>query len=456
VSGLTDSVNSLSPSIQVQGPIARSRTSTGGKPFSGILSLPDAIERALEYNLSAVGLAHAVRQARGLQTIARSALLPNVVGYLSETGQQVSLAALGLTPETLGPVSLPEIVGPFNVVDLRARLSQTVVGRTAMNNYRSTQETVRAGEFTARDSRDVIVLAVGGAYLQAIAARARWQSARAQIDTATALHRRALQQHDAGLATPLDVNRAQVQVFAHQQRLSALQADYAKQKIDLARMTGLPPTDRYDLAEDVPFSAAPTLSLEEALTQAADRRLDLKSAEAQVRAAEHALAAARAASLPAVVVSADYGAVHASAAQTRVTFSVAATVRVPLWEGGRTKGEIERANAVLGQRRAELEDVKAQIEGDVRKAYLDLEATSSQMEVTRANARVSTENLGLTRQLFDAGLSDKVAVVQSQQLVAAAELDAINGVFAHNLAKLDLARALGRAGEDIAQFLKLP
>src|SRR5205823_11021996 len=132
----------------------------------GILSLPDAIERALEYNLSAVGLAHAVRQARGLQTIARSALLPNVVGYLSETGQQVSLAALGLTADTLGPVSLPEIVGPFNVVDLRARLSQTVVGRTAMNNYRSTQETVRAGEFTARDSRDVIVLAVGGAYLQ--------------------------------------------------------------------------------------------------------------------------------------------------------------------------------------------------------------------------------------------------------------------------------------------------
>src|SRR5207253_10087551 len=100
----------------------------------------------------------------------------------------------------------------------------------------------------ASASREAIVLAVGRAYLRAVAARARAGAARAQIETATLLHQRTAQRQGAGLATPLDVNRAQVQLLAEQQRRAAFEAAFAKQKIDLARIIGLPPTDQYDLA----------------------------------------------------------------------------------------------------------------------------------------------------------------------------------------------------------------
>jgi outer membrane protein TolC len=441
-----------------QGPtILGSTPATGATPLSGPLSLRDAIERGLEYNLSGVGLAHALRLAQGQQVVARSALRPSIVGDVRSTEQKVNLAANGVQFDIPVPgFSLPDTVGPYNVFDLRARLTQSVLNLTALNNYRAARESVRASELTARDARDAVVLAVGGAYLQAVAARARLQTARAQIETATTLHRRADQQRSAGLATPVDVNRAQVQLLTQQQRLVSMQADFAKQKINLARMIGLRPTDQYDLADDVAFSPGPVLPVEDALKQAAERRSDLKAAEAQVAAAERALAAAQAERLPSVVVAADYGTNRTGGTPLRQTFSFLAAVRIPIWEGGRVDGQIQQAQAVLDQRRAEIEDLKSAIEGDVRKAYVDLQAAASQLDVAQTNLRVSNEILGLTRQRFDAGVGDNVSVVQSQELVAAAELDRVNSVFAHNLAKLDLARAMGRAAADLTQFLNLP
>jgi len=129
---------------------------------------------------------------------------------------------------------------------------------------------------------------------------------------------------------------------------------------------------------------------------------------------------------------------------------------VPIWEGGRTAGVIEQASAVLMQRQTELDDIKAQVEAEVRLAYADITAAAAQIAAADANVGVSRDNLVLTRQRFDAGIADNLAVVQSQEALAGAEYDYINSVFAHNLAKLALARTVGRASEDIGRYLVLP
>jgi outer membrane protein TolC len=247
-----------------------------------------------------------------------------------------------------------------------------------------------------------------------------------------------------------------VQVLVQQQRLLSVQNELAKQKINLARMIGLPPTDQYDLSDDVPFSAAPALSLDDALGQALATRADLKAAEAQVQAAARALTAARAERLPSVSVNADYGAIGSTPAQARSTFAVVGTVRVPIWEGGRAAGHIETAEAAVAQRRAEADDLENQIEGDVRKAYLDVQAAASQLDVADKNRDVTRENLDLTRQRFEAGVTDNLEVVQAQEALAGAELDRIDSLFAHNVAKLSLARATGHAADRVADLLKLP
>ena len=193
-----------------------------------------------------------------------------------------------------------------------------------------------------------MVLAVGGAYLQVIAARARVESAKAQLETANALYQQTAQQRSVGLLAQIDVNKSQVQVLTQQQRLASLQNDLAKQKINLARLTGLPPNDHYELTDDVPFAEAPVVGRGRCrrcrrLTQ----RPDIKAADAQIRAAERALSAARAERLPSLSVNADYGVIGTNPAQSHGTFSVAGTLQRP-----HLAGRPHRRRYRAGERRA--------------------------------------------------------------------------------------------------------
>jgi outer membrane protein TolC len=452
--GTTSSVNALNTNVSVTGPYTGSRA--GGPPFSGKLSLREAVQRALEYNLGGVGLAAAIRQAHGQARVARSALLPNLNGALKEAVQQTNLQAQGLRINLpIRGFTFPTIVGPFNYFDLRATLTQSVADMTALNNYRAARETVRADEQTAQDARDLIVLAVGGAYLQTVAAKARVESARAQLETSTALYQQTQQRRQSGLVAQIDVSRSLVQQQTQQQRLATLENDFAKQKINLARIAGIPPNEHYELIDEIPFSPAPTASVDEALVKALASRADLKAAEAQVRAAEKSRSASRAERLPSLALSADYGAIGINPAQSHGTFTVVGTLRFPIWQGGKAEGDIEQSEAALMQRRAELEDTRGRIESDVRSAFLDLQAAASQVELSRANQQLARETLGLTKQKYDAGISDSVEVVQAQESVATSDLDYITSLFAHNLAKLSLARALGHAAENLSDYLKL-
>ncbi len=453
VSGTTASVNTLNPTVQISGPYSGSTRSTTAMPFSGKLSLREALERGLAYNLGSVGLRQAVRQNRAQVTVARSALLPNVSSNVSETIEQVDLAALGLRITVPG-FHIPTVVGPFNYMNLQVSLNQTVANLTSLNNYRSAQATARASQYSLQDARDLVTLAVGGAYLQVLAAQARLDAAQAELDTANAVFHQSTEQHSEGVLGQLNVDQSQLRTLSQQQQIITLRNDLDKQKINLARLTGLPPKAGYQLSDAFAFSSAPVQSVDDAIIQAERQRADLKAAEAQVEAAARALSAARAERLPSLAVSGDYQVIGTNPSESHGAFSAVGTLSIPVWQGGRTAGDIAQAEAVLDQRRAELEDTRGQIESEVRQVYLDLMAAAGQVEVARTNLRVAGEALEMSRARMEAGVINTVEVVQAQQSVASAQLDLIDSIFAHNLAKLSLARALGNAAERIPNLLK--
>jgi outer membrane protein TolC len=122
VPGTTTSVNTINPTLQVSGPYAGGTSSTARLPFSGKLSLREAVDRGLEYNLGAIGIAQAVRQARGQQRAVRSALLPNLNGGLRVVDERLDLKAQGLGSIPKLGASLPSVIGPFDYFDLRVTL----------------------------------------------------------------------------------------------------------------------------------------------------------------------------------------------------------------------------------------------------------------------------------------------------------------------------------------------
>jgi outer membrane protein TolC len=172
-----------------------------------------------------------------------------------------------------------------------------------------------------------------------------------------------------------------------------------------------------------------------------------------VRAAERSFAAAKAERYPSLSLSADYGAIGTNPSQSHGTFTVTGSLKFPIWQGGKAEGDIAQAQAALEQRRAELADLKGHIESDIRQALLDVETAAGQIDVAKDNQAVSRQTLELTRQRLEAGITEPVEVVQAQESVATADLDYISSLFAHNLAKLTLARAIGHEEESLKTFL---
>src|SRR5262249_43741182 len=163
---------------------------------SGALGIADAIDRGLDFNLGAEGIAQAIRQAQGQATIARSELLPHIGAIASETRLQINLAVFALQANAFGAVPFPARVAPTNHFDVRARVTQTVLDLTAWRNYQSAKAIVRADEHVMDDARNLVVLAVGASYLEVTAAKERVTAEQAQLDTATALFQQASQQHE--------------------------------------------------------------------------------------------------------------------------------------------------------------------------------------------------------------------------------------------------------------------
>lgn len=451
--GGTNSVNLINSTVSVDGPY-RGSIATGTNTGTVVpITLDYALKQGLQYNLGTVSQAQTIRSAQGQRYEALNALLPNVSGVLREDVQQTNLAALGLRAGTAGP-QFPTIVGPFNYFDLRATLTQTVVDLVRLRNLRAGTENVKSAQLTAKDARDLVVLAIGGSYLQVGTALARLISARAQVQTAQAVYQQAADRNRAGLNARIDANRARVELQTEQQRLRSLQADYDKDRLTLARVIGLPLGQPFVLADELPFTPLQGVTLTDALDRANRQRADLQAANSQVRAAEIVVKAAHAERYPTLGFTVDYGAIGINPSQSHGTFTFNGSLNFPIYQGTRVKGDILQADAALQQRKAELEDVRGRVDYDVRNAFLDLDSAADQVSVAKSNVDLAAETLVQARDRFSAGVADTVEVTQAQETVATANNDYISAVYSHNLAKVTLARSIGEAEQNIRQFLK--
>ena len=420
------------------------------------LSLNEAVQRGLRYNLGGITSEQFARQAQGESISARSLLFPNLSGSLRESLQQIDLASFGFKfaiPASLG-FSIPNIVGPFNYIDLRGAVTQRIADIQAMRSYQSSREARRAADLSVADAREMVVYVVTSAYLQVLAESARVDSAKVQVESSQAIFQQASDRFTAGLSAQIDRTRSQVEFQTQQQRLTAEQAEYAKQKIGFARLIGLSSGQEFTLTDKLPYAPLENLTLDQALSLASQDRSDLKAAEAQLHAAEFARKAAVAERFPTLSVSGDYGVIGVNPASSHGTYSLTGQLAFPIWAGGRAGGDILQADATLKQRRAEYENLRERVEAEVRTAYLDLNAAAEQVRVAQSQRELARDELAQARDRFASGVADTIEVVQAQETVASAEADYIADLNAHNLAKASVARAVGQAEKLMRDLLR--
>jgi outer membrane protein TolC len=419
------------------------------QPGTVSLSISDAIDRGLKYNLALLLAREDTRDARGARWKALADLLPNVTAGTTETREQVNLAAFGFS----GLPGVPQIVGPFSVFDTRAYLSQTILDFNALHKTREESEKTRAAGYSYQNARDIVVLVCANLYLEAVADSSRVDAAGAQVKTAQAVYDRAADLRKAGVVPGIDVLRAQVELQAQQQRLMYFQNEFAKQKLTLARAIGLPIGQQFQLTDTMPYAPMPPLKLGQALDQAYASRADYEAAQAQVKAAEAARKAARGESLPSLHFNSDYGDIGNAPGQSHGTFTVAATLKIPIFQGGRVHGEMLQADAQLEKRKAEMEDLRARIAYEVETALMDLKSSGDRVQVAKGARGLAAEELQQAQDRFSAGVVSSIEVVQAQDALATADENFISSLYTYNVAKASLARALGIAERAYKQFI---
>jgi outer membrane protein TolC len=423
-------------------------------PVPVALTLRDAIDRGLRTNLGLLLSGQASENARGERLRSLSALLPQVTGVVSENVEQIDLKTRGIDFHLPG-FSTPTIVNPFDYTDARAYGSFSVFDYSLRKSDRAAQQGERAAQLSLKDARDLVVQSVCNSYLLVIAGSSRVQALRSQVETDQAIYDRTADQKRAGTAAGIDVLRARVQLEQEQQQLIAQENEVAKDKLALGRVIGLPPGQQFTIVDKEPYSPLDAMSPDQALRTAYGQRADLQSADASVRAAEESVSAARGERYPSLGVTADYGDVGTTLNNSHGTFTFQAFAKFNIFDGGRIGGDIIQAQAALKQRQDELADLRAQIDYQVRAALLDIQSAADQVAVARSNLDLANQTLTQARDRFTSGVTDTIEVVQAQGSVAVANDNLISALYAHNLSKVELARAMGSTEQRIQSFMEV-
>src|ERR1700678_1384244 len=381
-----------------------------GKATDGVLelSLDEAIQRGLRQNLGLILQTSSVKNSSGQRLEELQAPPPPINATASNEVQQINIAAFGLTFPGVNP-----IIGPFQVVDFRAYLTQNLINVSALKNYVASKHNFEGAKLTAEDARDLVVLTVGNAYLLCIADAARIEAVNAELATSKVSLDQAVAAHDAGTSPRLDVLRAQVDYQNEQQSLISTKNNLEKDKLALARTIGLPLDQAIRLTDLVPFKPLDNVDPQTAFLQALKSRKDLAAYAEQVKSASATKTAAWAYQMPVASFAGDYGDIGVTPGHSHGTFSATGQVSVPVLQIAKTKGQEQVADAQYEQAKDKLSDQIQQVNQDVRDSLLDIQSSARLVDSTHSNVELANQALSDAQDRFHSGESENVPVSQA-------------------------------------------
>ena len=368
--------------------------------------------------------------------------------------ENISFKEIGLKlPPIPGLPALPSTSGGFGYQDARVSLAQSLYNAELRNQYRARKSDERASRLSIQDSRDVVVFAVGTAYMQVIASAARVETARAQLASAGELDQQTANRVKNEVSPEIDSIRAQVERQSAEQRLTNATNQLEKDKLTLARIIGLAIDQEFELSD--PLAYHPLIGNHQRdrnrggsafPRRPPKRRSKCASCEVYPSCSESPAPACD-------FGDADYGGGGANIGNFNQVYTIAGNVSVPIYTGGRIHADIEQAQADLARREAEYEDLKGRVAYDVRVAWLDLSASDSSVKVAQRNKSLAEQALVQSQDRYTNGVTNYLEVVQAQEAVTVASENYIQSLFSYNVAMISFARAIGGAETKLPELL---
>jgi len=420
------------------------------------LSMTRAVELALspEGNANIQLAGEAVKQAESRAAQARAALLPGLDAAVSEENLTRNLAAMGIKVEIpfLPGFTFPTFVGPFNVFDARVSGTQSVFDFSSIRRFQASKAGVTAARTDAESTDEQVAGQVARSYLAALRADANVEAVKSNVTLAEAVLKQAENLKSAGTGTGIEVTRARVELSDQQQRLLVAMNDRRRAHLQLLRVMGLRLDTALDLTDRLQYVPVDALTLEQAQARALDSRPDLKAQQEREQSARLSNDATKMERLPSLAAFANYGTIGAIGTgndHILPTRTYGFSLKVPVFDGGRRDA---RRAETLSQYRAEkirTNDLKEQVELDVRLALDSLHSAEDQVKVAQEGLQLAESELTQARRRYDAGVAVGLEVTDAQTRLERSRDNRIAALFNYNLARIDLAQAMGAVRREI-------
>jgi outer membrane protein len=415
------------------------------------LSLKRAVDVAISPEGSAsIQLAdEALKQAQARALEQRAALLPNVDASFTDQGRTENLAALGFKPTlfSAAPIpgfSFPTFVGPYTTVDARVTGSQNVLDFSIIRRYQASKSGVTAARSDADATQEQVASQVARAYLAAVKGDADVETAQANVTLSEALLKQSENEKEAGTGTGIEITRAKVQLANDRQRLLVARNASHSAHLQLLRAINMRLDTELDLTDKLHYTPVEPATIDAAKAQAMKERPDLKAQQDREVNARLSASATKLERLPSLSAFGDYGDIGTSLTNAVPTRTVGFQLKVPIFDGGRRDARREESASQYRAEAVRTSDLRQQIELDVRLALDSLQSADQQVKVAQEGLDLANSELTQARRRVDAGVAISVEVTDAQTRLERARDNTTDALYNYNVARLDLAQAMGR------------
>jgi outer membrane protein len=411
------------------------------------LSLKRAVEIATSPEGSAkVQLAaEALKQARARSAEARAALLPDLESSFTDESRTTNLAALGISGVKL-PIpgfQFPTFVGPFVTMDARATVTQSVFDFSSIRRFQGSRAGVSAARSDLDNSGEQVAAQVARAYLASIKAQADVETAEANVTLSEAVLTQSENQKKAGTGTGIEVTRAKVQLSNDRQHLLVSENDRHRAFLQLLRAMGVRLDTEVVLTDKLGYEPVDAMTLEQAKVQALKERPDYRAQQEREANARLEASATKMERLPSLAAFGDYGSIGTGINNALPTRTYGISLRVPLFDGGRKDARRAESISEYRSEKVKTNDMKEQIELDVRLALDGLHSADDQVKVAKEGLELSENELAQARRRYAAGVSNSLEVTDAQTRLERARDNHTAALYNYNAARIDLTEALG-------------
>jgi len=418
------------------------------EPETYTLTLGDAARLAAERSAE-------VREARSRADGAAARVRQNTADLLPDLSADVvrgqrtfNTASFGLdfpTQPGQEPFFDPEgeLVGPVKSADVRLRAEVPLLDLEALGRRRSAAAGAAAAQEEVRAIQAEAAAMAARSYLAVVRAREEVEAREEDLRLAEELAGVARAQLDAGIAITLDVTRAEAQVATVRAQGVTARHRAESSELVLRRVLRLSDEDTLDLTDDLEKDLLAIVPEDEAVTLALGSRRDLDVAEAHRASAEHAVSADRAARFGRISASVDDGYYGRRFGHTLNTYTWSLRLSVPIFDGFARSAELDEDRARVRELDFRIEDLKRDVQFQVRQALLSIDAQREQLEAMDERLRLATLEVEQEEERLRAGVAGTGDVVRAAlRLIEArtGRLDAVSGL---RNAQLALAAAMG-------------